>query len=200
MSDGQSSLFLANTVYPHYDLGTKRERHVCKPRPSIATQLASTLWHSIQGSQMEWVCGINKPAGGNINMKDGPLLSAIGDHKQAPYVRPSPRLQPQHRCSDPPPTGLSRAFTSRSHRHTLFINPCLTPPSLCSLCPHLTLLSFFPCLLASFFSGLTPKADGPCKQMLPTQYLEGKKQQRLNQSKQNLLETSRQINGVGNPW
>lgn len=136
-------------------------------------------------------------------MKDGPLLSAIGDHKQAPYVRPSPRLQPQHRCSDPPPTGLSLAFTSRSHRHTLFINPCLTPPpSLCSLCPHLTLFSFFlsisPCLFL-----LWPDSQGRWSMQADAPHpvsRRKKKKQRLNQSKQNLLETSRQINGVGNPW
>ncbi len=60
-----------DAVYPQCDLGTNKKRHVCKLRPSVAIQLASTVWHCIQGSQIEWICGINKPAGGHINMKDG---------------------------------------------------------------------------------------------------------------------------------
>lgn len=62
----------------------------------------------------------------------------------------------------------------------------------------------FPLLLPLFFSGLSPKADGPCKQMLPAQFLkETKKHKGWIQSKQNLLEgtqeASREVCGTINP-
>lgn len=135
MSDDQKLFFLGIAVYPQYDLGTNNERHIYKLRPSPATQLASAVWHSIQGSQMEWICGINKPAGGNIHMKDSPLLLAVGNHKQAPYVPQSLQLQPQSWCFHKCPF-----YTPVSH--PLIIHHCLTPPPpLCPKYPHLALFS-----------------------------------------------------------
>lgn len=53
--------------------------------------------------------------------------------------------------------------------HPLFIHHCRASPlpfwSLCSHPPSFLFLLFLPLS----FSGLCPKADGPCKQMLPTQ-------------------------------
>lgn len=70
------------------------------------------------------------------------------------------------------------------------LHPSPFPPPLprCALHPHLTLLFFPPCLLPSFFSGLSPKADGPCKQMLPHPVSRNGKNKAWIQSKQKLLE------------
>lgn len=126
-----------------------------KLRPSIATQLASAVWRFIQGSEMQRICGINKPEAGKINMKDGPLLLAFSDHKhliaRCPY---------SYRHSNDAPS-TSQSVTLFIHHLSLSVSRLLTSSYF-----------FFP----SFFSGLSPKADGPCEQMLPTQSLKREKQ------------------------
>lgn len=125
----------------------------------------------------------------------GPLLLAFGNHKQAPYVPPS--LQWIATA-----TVLWPSFHKFPLYIPLFIHHCLIPPPPVSVPCILTSPSLYLRLLPSFFSGLSPKTDGPCKHMLPTQSLQGKNKGWI-QSKQNLLEgagaTSGEVHAAINP-
>lgn len=100
------------------------------------------------------------------------------------FLRPK-SSNPQKWYSDPPSACQSVALCG-------FTLHCVVLPLLFrTLHSHHTLFSFW-LFLPSFLSGLCPKADGPCKQMLPTQSM-WRKNKAWMQSKQNLLEGTHEI-------
>lgn len=129
----------------------------------VANQLAmsSTLWHP-KRFQIEWICRVNKSLGQNKPEKEFTWFSVINKH----LVFNNPQRYSKNSA------GIYQiflvfSFSSYSvyEAHRSFSGP--------------SLFFFFLILIFFFFSGLCPKTDGPCKQMLPTQSHMTRKQNKM---------------------